>query len=257
MADVNGTTAPTTNGRAASSPPSQPPPIPPASNPASAPFINPSVPQTSLQDNGSGKRPRDARLVHMLLSSLGVTAYQERVPLQLLDFAYRHTSSILSDALHLSSDAYISQQTRARDAPAGGSLKDADGQVSMSAIQLAIQSRLQYQFNGGSGGGLSKEFLLETAEARNKVGLPRIQQNEWGLRLPNEKFILNGVPWTLRDDWEGEPEEEEDGDQDVVMGLGGPDGDEKDGGEEAEEGGTAGDLFGEDFEDDNMNTEDS
>lgn len=145
----------------------------------------------------------------MLLSSLGCTAYQERVPLQLLDFAYRHSSSILSDALHLSSDAYVSQQTRARDAPPGGGFREADGQVSSNAVQLAIQSRLQYQFGGGNGGGgLSKEFLLETAQARNKVALPRVLQNEWGVRLPSERFVLTGVPWGLKGQWVAEEEDD-------------------------------------------------
>tara|TARA_R110002060_G_scaffold20303_4_gene27627 strand:+ start:700 stop:1290 length:591 start_codon:yes stop_codon:yes gene_type:complete len=145
----------------------------------------------------------------MLLSSLGCTAYQERVPLQLLDFAYRHSSSILSDALHLSSDAYVSQQTRARDAPPGGGFREADGQVSSNAVQLAIQSRLQYQFGGGNGGGgLSKEFLLETAQARNKVALPRVLQNEWGVRLPSERFVLTGVPWGLKGQWVAEDEDD-------------------------------------------------
>jgi transcription initiation factor TFIID subunit 9B len=191
----------------------------------------------------------------MLLSSLGVTAYQERVPLQLLDFAYRHTSSILSDALHLSSDAYISQQTRARDPPAGGGgggFKDADGQVSMSAVQLAIQSRLQYQFNAGNGGGLSKEFLLEMAEARNKVRFPRVAQDEWGIRLPNEKFVLTGVPWGLKEEWESEEGAEADGDVDMLVGEKVEEGAEGD-----EEGGTAEDLFGDDLGDDIMAMEES
>jgi transcription initiation factor TFIID subunit 9B len=245
MAEVNGDAAPQINGHVSSSPTSQPVPAPATSAPGPTPIMNPSVPLTSLQDNGSAKRPRDARLIHMLLSSLGVTAYQERVPLQLLDFAYRHTSSILSDALHLSSDAYISQQTRARDPP-GGAFKDADGQVSMSAVQLAIQSRLQYQFNSGNGGGLSKEFLLETAEARNKVRFPRVAQDEWGIRLPNEKFVLTGVPWGLKDEW-GSEAAEEDGDVDMTIEPAA-----EEGGEGEEEGGTAEDLFGDDLGDDIM-----
>ena len=199
---------------------------------------NPAVPLTSLQDNGLSKRPRDARLIHMLLSSLGCTAYQERVPLQLLDFAYRHSSSILSDALHLSSDAYLSQQMRARDAPAPG-LKDADGQVSAQAVHLAIQSRLQYQFSGGNGGGgLSKEFMLETAQIRNKVALPRVLQNEWGVRLPSERFVLTGVPWGLKGEW---VEEQESAAGDVMEGVEASAQQEE--GVEAE-GGTMEDLFG-------------
>jgi transcription initiation factor TFIID subunit 9B len=179
----------------------------------------------------------------MLLSSLGCTAYQERVPLQLLDFAYRHSSSILSDALHLSSDAYVSQQTRARDAPPGGGFREADGQVSANAVMLAIQSRLQYQFGGsggvggGAGGGLSKEFLIEMAQARNKVALPRVLQNEWGVRLPSERFVLTGVPWGLKGEWVEQEEETQGGDTMEGVEV------EGEGAEEAE-GGTMEDLFG-------------
>ncbi|KAG0645755.1 Transcription initiation factor TFIID subunit 9 [Hyphodiscus hymeniophilus] len=235
MAEVNGD-APQTNGHSAS-PPSQPS-APSQPGPVSMSITQPSVPSTSIQDNGLGKRPRDARLIHMLLSSLGVTAYQERVPLQLLDFAYRHSSSILSDALHLSSDAYISQQTRARDAPPGGGFRDADGQVSANAVQLAIQSRLQYQFNGGNSAGLSKEFLLETAQKRNATALPRVLQNEWGVRLPSERFVLTGVPWGLKDEFPNEEPETANGDQmDGVETA-------EEIGIEGEEGGTMDDIFG-------------
>lgn len=43
----------------------------------------------STTDNGLSRRPRDARVIHLMLSSMGVNAYQERVPLQIMDFAYR------------------------------------------------------------------------------------------------------------------------------------------------------------------------
>lgn len=248
MAEVNGDAAPQTNGQTTDSPPSQPAVASSSQpNPTSAPTAVPSVPATSLQDNGLSKRPRDARLIHLLLSSLGVQAYQERVPLQLLDFAYRHSSSILSDALHLSSDAYVSQQNRARgDAAPGGGFKDADGNVSGTAVQLAIQSRLQYQFSGSNGGGLNKAFLLETAQTRNKVALPRVLQNEWGVRLPNERFVLTGVPWGLKDEWDMEDDEDEK--QANVDAMEGVEATEE--GVEAENGGTAADLFGEDADED-------
>jgi len=250
MAEVNGDAA-QANGQPSASPPSQLAAPPAQPTPVSIPIANPSVPLTSLQDNGLSKRPRDARLIHMLLSSLGVTAYQERVPLQLLDFAYRHTSSILSDSLHLSSDAYVSQQTRARDVPAGGGFRDADGQVSVNAVQLAIQSRLQYQFSGGNGGGLSKVFLLETAQIRNKVNLPRVLQNEWGVRLPSERFVLTGVPWGLKDEWEMDVDDERQAD-----GMTGVETAEEDGVEGGEDGGRVEDLFGE-AEDEDMEKEDA
>ena len=255
MAETHSASALQTNGHPSASPPSQ---VQASATQSAGLASKPAVPLTSIQDtsNGQNKRPRDARLIHMILSSLGITAYQERVPLQLLDFAYRHTSSILSDALHLSSDAYISQQTRARDAPPGGAgLRDADGAVTMNAVQLAIQSRLQYQFHGGGGGGLGKEFLMEIAEQRNKVALPRPAMNEWGVRLPNEKFVLSGVPWGLKDEWEEDEDEAGEGGADIVMSLEAPLDTEGEVGGEDVEGGTAGDLFGDDFEDEAMETE--
>lgn len=229
MAEVNGDSAPPQTIGAS------PQPAAP-----SGPTATPQVPLTSLHDNGTSKRPRDSRLIHMLLTSLGVTAYQERVPLQVLDFAYRHSSSILSDALHLSADAYQSQTSRAKDAPASG-VGAADGQVTVPAVHIAIQSRLQYQFSGGN--GLSKEFLLETAygrEGRNKVALPRVLQNEWGVRLPSERFVLTGVPWGLQSEMETVDENE------VHDGMEGVESApiDTDIGEEGEEGGTMEDLFG-------------
>lgn len=76
-------------------------------------------------------------------------------------------------------------------------------------MQLAISSRLQYQFSGGSsGGGLNKEFLIGLAQERNKVALPRVLQNEWGVRLPSERFVLTGVPWGLKGEWVEDVDEE-------------------------------------------------
>jgi transcription initiation factor TFIID subunit 9B len=243
MAEVNGE-APQTNGHA--SPPSQSTATAAASSQpatAPAPIHTNAVPNISISDSGLGKRPRDARLIHMLLSSLQVSAYQERVPLQLLDFAYRHSSSILCDALHLSSDAYVSQTTRARDAPPGGGMRDADGQVSASAVQFAIQSRMQYQYGGGSGGGgLSKDFLLETAQKRNAVQLPRVLTHEWGVRLPGERFVQTGVPWGIKGEWVATDDDES---GDVAMGGVDVPEEQGEGGEEEGEG-TMEDIFGED-----------
>ena len=68
-------------------------------DPTMADSLNPNFPSNSPVDNGQSKRPRDARLIHLILANYGVTAYQERVPLQLMDFAYRYTSSTLQYVL--------------------------------------------------------------------------------------------------------------------------------------------------------------
>ena len=40
-------------------------------------------------------KPRDARLIHLLLTGLNVTEYEENVPLQLMTFAHQYISSTL------------------------------------------------------------------------------------------------------------------------------------------------------------------
>lgn len=141
----------------------------------------------------------------------------------------------------------MSQQNRAKDpVPGSSSLRDSDSQISMSAVNLAISSRLQYQLGSG---GMSKEFLLEQAESRNKIRLPPVGQTEWGSRLPSEKFVLSGVAWGVGGDWEKEAEpeadkaREKDGSGDVEM-----EDEHEPGFGEDEEGGTMEDMFGVDVD---------
>jgi transcription initiation factor TFIID subunit 9B len=39
------------------------------------------------------------------------------------------------------------------------------------------------------------------AQQRNKAPLPRVLRNEWGVRLPSERFVLTGLPWGLKSEW--------------------------------------------------------
>ncbi|KAI5201167.1 TFIID-31kDa-domain-containing protein [Aureobasidium subglaciale] len=172
--------------------------------PAPTHTIAPSDPQpTSTTDDGLSRRPRDARLIHLILSAQGVHSYQERVPLQLLDFAYRYTSSVLADAFRLSSEGYAS----APGAPTNAKRSEAtDGSnISVNALRQAIASRQDYQFQGA----LPKEFMMEQAVERNRVQLPKVQKS-WGVQLPPEKYCLTGTGWSLRDLWEEDEVVDED-----------------------------------------------
>jgi transcription initiation factor TFIID subunit 9B len=215
----------------------------------------PSASQPAIPTTPTATRPRDARLIELLLTSQGVTAYEQRVPLLLLDFAYRHTSSILNDALHLSGDPYITQAGSKPSASSGATAAAVgDASVSANAVKLAIGARLSYQFRGGSGGGgISKEYMQELARERNKVALPKLVPNEWGVRLPSERFVLSGTSWGLKDMWDeadddDEDDEEESGPQggDAMEGIEGPD--PEDVGGDGVEGGTVDDVFGEDVD---------
>lgn len=192
-------------------------------------------PQTSLQDTGVSRRPRDARLIHLILANQGVTAYQERVPLQLLDYAYRYTSGILQDSLHLSAEGYgqSNSGSGSRGVGSGGSGGEG-GNISLAALKLSISSKLAYQHQSA----MPKEFLISKANEKNKVALPT-PRGEYGIRLPHERYCLTGVGYGLREEWESEEEfvegsKEAEGvkDEDEEMG-------------EDVEGGTAEDLFGE------------
>ena len=171
------------------------------------------APPTSLADTGTGKRPRDARLIHMLLASMGVTAYQERVPIQLLDFAYRYTSGVLQDALHLQAEGYPETGNQTGGGGRGQHINNDFSSLNLQALRLSIQSRMHYQFQQG----LPKEFLTTMAEERNRIALPRGTSGGdhsagptlGGMRLPHERYCLTGVGWGLKDEWDSAGEEEE------------------------------------------------
>ncbi|EEY21125.1 conserved hypothetical protein [Verticillium alfalfae VaMs.102] len=95
--------------------------------------------QAPASPTTSAPRPRDARMIELLLTSQGVTAYESRVPLLLLDFAYRHTSSILNDALHLSADPYTTHAGSKPSASAGAGAASISGTFvapSLSALRV-------------------------------------------------------------------------------------------------------------------------
>ena len=200
--------------------------------------INPHVPPSSHMDNGLSKRPRDARLLHMVLANYGVSAYQERVPLQLMDFAYRYTSSTLQDGLHFTSEGY------GTTGPATGSGKgaahtDLSG-ITLSSLRLSIASRTHYQFNPT----LPKEFYNEIAQERNRIALPPVSR-EYGVHLPPEQYCLTGVGWDLKEEFDEEMEETTEGDLPTkAEGLNENGGEDEDGGDE--DVGRMEDIFGAD-----------
>jgi len=169
----------------------------------------------------------------MILANLGVTAYQERVPLQLMDFTYRYTSSTLQDALHLSSEGYGAGRGGGN---ASASANNDLSSINLPALRLSIASRLNYQFAPS----LPKEFLLEVAQERNRVALPSVGR-EWGVRLPPERYCLTGVGWGVREEWDSEGEgdgegEDEEGREEKMDGGWDGDGDGDGPGEDEEEG---------------------
>lgn len=208
---------------------------------------NPSLSPASLNDNGLSRRPRDSRLLHMILANLGVTAYQERVPLQLMDFAYRFTSTTLQDALHLMSESQGSGGYPPGAGRGAGSAANNDlSSVTLASLKLSIESRTHYQFSPT----LPKELYQELSQERNRVALPAAGR-DWGLRLPPEQFCLTGVGWALKDEWDSEGDEASKfDDQNMTEHAVGENGEEYEDEEEEEEEGNEKmeDIFGESFD---------
>ena len=185
----------------------------------------------SLIDSNLSKRPRDAHTIHLILHRYGVLAYQERVPLQLMDFAYRYTRGILQDALHFTNESYPGLGTGA----GGGSKANAEGStVNVQALRLAIRSRTHYQYSPN----LPKDFYKDLAEEKNRIALPPVQKGS-GLALPPEQYMLTGQSWEMAEDF----------DLLETEGLGDINMQDQDLGDPAEEndeveGGTMEDIFG-------------
>ena len=152
--------------------------------------------QTPIINPNLSKRPRDAHTIHLILHQMGITAYQERVPLQLMDFAYRYTSSILQDALHLMNESYPGAVSTGSGSGVGR--HNADGStVNLSALRLAIRSRTHYQHSSA----LPKDFYTDMMQEKNRIALPPVQKDS-GLRLPPEQYMLTGQHWEIGEEFD-------------------------------------------------------
>jgi transcription initiation factor TFIID subunit 9B len=111
-------------------------------------------------------QPRDAKLISLLLASLGVSEVDPLVIHQLLELAHRHILDILQDA-----QIYSEHADR----------KD----LSLNDLKLAVESKVLDSFISPP----SKDLLYEIAEKKNNLPLPQIPE-KFGLRLPPERHIL-------------------------------------------------------------------
>ncbi|KAI7876159.1 transcription initiation factor IID, 31kD subunit-domain-containing protein [Mucor mucedo] len=118
-------------------------------------------------------QPRDARIVSLILQSLGVEDYDPKVVHQLLEFAHRYTTDVFQDSLIYAEHA---------------NKNDLD----LDDIQLAIQGRVNHSFTTPP----PKEFLLELAQEKNKIPLPLIPE-KYGIRLPSDKHCLTGINFSI------------------------------------------------------------
>ncbi|CUM63384.1 uncharacterized protein PRCAT00000958001 [Priceomyces carsonii] len=141
---------------------------------------------TESNENNSAQNnavPRDVRLLHLIFATQGIQNYQDHVPLQLMDFAHRYTTSVLKDAL------VYSDHTKTINANTNLN-STANTTVNTDDIRLAIAARTNYQFKPVP----PKELMLELAHERNSKPLPPVIP-KWGLNLPPEKYCLTARDW--------------------------------------------------------------
>lgn len=155
--------------------------------------------------------PQDQTAVHKLLENAGITSYHERVPLQLMDFAYRHTLATLNDARSLITASYDTSQAKRTQAIRRTAMTTTPydlSSVPYPILQLSIRLRTDTQFNTA----LPKAFQEELAEEVNATPFPAVTDS-WGLGLPQDQHCLFGVGWRLKEEKEREGEEGVQGDE--------------------------------------------
>ncbi|OQS53416.1 TAF9 [Ecytonucleospora hepatopenaei] len=117
--------------------------------------------------------PRDAKVISAILRSLGIEECEPKVIIQLLEFAYKYSTSILVDA-----HKYATHCER--------------DSITPSDIKLAIQTKSSHVFVPAP----SKTLLQAHADAINKNPLT-IPDSENLIRVPNVKSGVYGVEFEV------------------------------------------------------------
>eukprot|EP01120_Amphizonella_sp_Union-15-10_P000797 TRINITY_DN10826_c0_g1_i1.p1 TRINITY_DN10826_c0_g1~~TRINITY_DN10826_c0_g1_i1.p1 ORF type:complete len:199 (-),score=33.42 TRINITY_DN10826_c0_g1_i1:88-684(-) len=122
------------------------------------------------------KIPRQAKLMHLLLTSMGVQNYQPSVVNQLLELMYRYVQEILEESLE-NAHHRNSRQT----------------QIQLSDVKLALQARVQNSFVQPP----PRQVLLDIARKRNNNTFPKISSLTTGVVLPPDEHCLTQINYQV------------------------------------------------------------
>eukprot|EP00732_Lithocolla_globosa_P004612 Lithocolla_globosa_v1_NODE_4347_length_1456_cov_63.894361.p1 type:complete len:211 gc:universal NODE_4347_length_1456_cov_63.894361:45-677(+) len=131
-----------------------------------------------LQDDGimssfSSEEPRNARIIGVMLQSLGVEEWEPRVHHQLNEFLHRYLSDVFQDATMVAQHANVGNPD-----------------LTVEDIRLAIQAKVNHSFTAPP----PREFMAEIAAQRNKNPLPLVV-DKFGIRLPPDRHCLTAVSY--------------------------------------------------------------
>lgn len=109
--------------------------------------------------------PRDAKIISVILRSLGIEECEPKVIIQLLEFAYKYTTDVLEDALLFSEHANRTQ-------------------INTSDVKLALQTKVGKHFVPPP----PRQYLNEIAATVNSKPLTT-PDSESFLRVPSSALL--------------------------------------------------------------------
>ncbi|KAI9224177.1 transcription initiation factor IID, 31kD subunit-domain-containing protein [Blastocladiella britannica] len=155
---------------------------PGASGAGTVPAV-PTAPLSTTTTTTTADKPRDARLIELVLASSGIYDCDELVVPMLLEFAHRHVADLLAEASafaeHAASGSDAASRRRTRD-------------LTVADVRLAVQSKVNHAFTGPP----PKDFMLELAAEKNAAPLPPVLPRH-GLRLPPRQYTLTGPNFAI------------------------------------------------------------
>lgn len=117
--------------------------------------------------------PRDAKIISVILRSLGIEECEPKVIVQLLEFAYKYSCDILEDANLYAK--YCQRET-----------------INISDVKLALQTKVGKHFLPAP----PRNFLQSSAENVNSKPLSQ-PDSENLLRVPNTNAGLYGIEYSV------------------------------------------------------------
>lgn len=120
--------------------------------------------------------PKEAQVMTAILKDMGITDYEPGVINQMLEFTYRYVSQVLDDARVF---ANYAKKNRT---------------IEMDDVKLAVHMQMEKAFTTPP----PRDLLLEVARTRNANPLPPIKVNQYGIRLPPDRYCLSACNYRIK-----------------------------------------------------------
>ncbi|XP_050727854.1 transcription initiation factor TFIID subunit 9-like [Eriocheir sinensis] len=120
--------------------------------------------------------PKEAQVMSAILKDMGITEYEPGVINQMLEFTYRYVSQVLDDAR-----VFANYAKKART-------------IEMDDVKLAVHMQMEKSFTAPP----PRDLLLEMARTRNANPLPPIKANQYGIRLPPDRYCLSACNYRIK-----------------------------------------------------------